>query len=275
MRVTVTRMTDMAYKDRASLPSAGDTRALLRLIAWMSPAFPVGAFSYSSGLEQAVADGGVSDAASLQDWLSGALAGGTSWNDAVLLAESYRAAGDAARLHAVAALAEAMAGSRERQMETMLQGEAFVAAASAWSSGLSHLRREREAASCPDGPDDQDHKPFHEPQKSGQVPDDPMTGRVAYPVAVGAVAGAHATGIEPAIAAYLHAAMSNQVSVAIRCGVLGQRAGVAVIAALEEEIAEAAEAAAASSLDDLGSAGILADIAGIRHETLTSRLFRS
>ncbi|WP_425530864.1 urease accessory protein UreF [Ferranicluibacter rubi] len=233
-------MTDM-LKDGQKQPSAsGGTQALLRLITWMSPAFPIGAFSYSAGLEQAVADGSVADAASLQDWLSGAIAEGAVWNDAVLLAESYRATEDVQRLNAVASLAEAMAGSRERQMETMLQGEAFIAAASAWPT----------------------------------VGDD-MLLRMAYPVAVGAVAGAHATGAEPAIAAYLHATASNQVSVAIRCGVLGQRAGVAVLAALESEIAATAVRAAASSLDDLGSAGLLADIAGIRHETLPSRLFRS
>ncbi|TCM58309.1 urease accessory protein [Rhizobium sp. PP-F2F-G48] len=222
-------------------PASGGTQALLRLMSWLSPAFPIGAFSYSSGLEQAVADGGVADAASLQDWLSGALAQGAGWNDAVLLAESYRAAGEVERLHAVAALAEAMAGSQERQMETMLQGEAFLAAASAWPTGN----------------------------------EDRLPERVAYPVAVGTVAGLHGAGLEPAIAAYLHASASNQISVAIRCGVLGQRAGVAVLAALETEIAVTAARAAASSLDDLGSAGILADIAGVRHETLASRLFRS
>lgn len=238
---TTTPMSDM-LKDGQKQPSAsGGTQALLRLITWMSPAFPIGAFSYSAGLEQAVADGSVADAASLQDWLSGSIAEGAVWNDAVLLAESYRAVGEVERLHAVASLAEAMAGSRERQMETMLQGEAFVAAALAWPTGLS----------------------------------DDMPERMAYPVAVGAVAGAHATGAEPAIAAYLHATASNQVSVAIRCGVLGQRAGVAVLAALEGEIAATAARGAASSLDDLGSAGLLADIAGIRHETLPSRLFRS
>ncbi|PYE45312.1 urease accessory protein [Rhizobium sp. PP-F2F-G20b] len=237
---TTIPMTDMLTHGQKQPSASGGTQALLRLITWMSPAFPIGAFSYSAGLEQAVADGSVADAASLQDWLSGAIAEGAVWNDAVLLAESYRAAEDVQRLHAVAALAEAMAGSRERQMETMLQGEAFIAAASAW------------------------------PTVGGDMPL-----CMAYPVAVGAVAGAHATGAEPAIAAYLHATASNQVSVAIRCGVLGQRAGVAVLAALEGEIAATAARAAASSLDDLGSAGLLADIAGIRHETLPSRLFRS
>ena len=219
----------------------GATQALLRLISWLSPAFPIGAFSYSSGLEQAVADGAVCDAPSLGDWLSGSLMQGSQWNDAVLLAESYHAQDDAVRLREVAALAEAMAGSRERQMETMLQGEAFLTAAAAWPSG---------PVAC-------------------------LGGRAAYSVAVGALAGAHATGLEAALAAYLHAGVSNQISVAIRCSVLGQHSGVALLARLESEIAETAARAADSTLDDLGSAGVLADIASLRHETLTSRLFRS
>lgn len=222
------------------VPERGTT-ALLRLAAWLSPAFPIGAFSYSGGLEQAVHDGQVRDRASLQAWLATVVGCGAQWNDAVLLAEAYRACDDPARLAAVAGLAGALAGSAERHRETMLQGEAFLAAAAAWP------------------------RPVH--GRIGTI--------AAYPVAVGAVAGAHATGLEPALAAYLLAAASNLVSVAIRCGVLGQRDGVAVLAALEAPVAEAAARAADSTLDDLGSATILADIASLRHETIATRLFRS
>ncbi len=218
-----------------------DTQALLRLVAWLSPAFPVGAFSYSNGLEQAVHDGHVGDAESLRGWLEALLCHGSGWNDAVLLGEAYRAFNDPLRLASVIALSEAMATSRERHMETLLQGEAFLVAARHWP-----------------------HPVF---ERLGEG--------VAYPVAVGAVASAHATGLEPAIAAYLHASVSNAVSVAIRCGVTGQRDGVGLIAALEPTIAEVARKASAASLDDLGSATITADISSLRHETLHSRLFRS
>ncbi len=230
MAATITPMTDRA-----------DTQALLRLVTWMSPAFPVGAFSYSGGLEQAVHDGLVTGAPGLARWLQALIRHGSSWNDAVLLAESYRACGDAARLAAVRELAEALAGSRERHMETMLQGEAFLTAATHWPHPLLET----------------------------------LTGAVAYPVAVGALAGAHRTGLEPALAAYLHSTVSNLVSVAIRCGVTGQTHGVGVLAGLEPVIAETAALASASSLDDLGSATITADISALRHEALYSRLFRS
>ncbi|UDF32547.1 UNVERIFIED_ORG: hypothetical protein LHK14_25835 (plasmid) [Roseateles sp. XES5] len=218
-----------------------ETLDLLRLMTWLSPAFPVGAFSYSGGLEQAVADGDVWDAGTLQDWLESLLTQGNLWNDAVLFAEAHRAAGDADRLAEAAALAGALSGSAERHRETMLQGEAFLSAAASWPHPvLEWLGR-----------------------------------AAAYPVAVGAVAAAHGVAAEAGLAAYLHAVTSNLVSVAIRCGIIGQRHGVAVLAALEARIVGLAAAAAASTLDDLGSATMRAEIASLRHETLPTRLFRS
>ncbi|HTO31709.1 MAG TPA: urease accessory protein UreF [Pararhizobium sp.] len=218
-----------------------DTQGLLRLVTWLSPAFPVGAFSYSGGLEQAVHDGLVTDADGLFDWLEALIRHGSGWNDAVLLAESYRVHDDAVKLEQVRELAEALAGSRERHQETTLQGGAFLTATAHWPHPVLET----------------------------------LTRAVAYPVAVGAVAGAHRTGLEPASAAYLHANASNLVSVAIRCGIMGQTLGVGVLAGLEPVISETVARAAESRLDDLGSATITADIAALRHETLHSRLFRS
>ncbi|WLS03056.1 urease accessory protein UreF [Shinella oryzae] len=215
--------------------------ALVRLMTWLSPAFPVGAFSYSGGLEQVVSDGDVRDAATLRDWLSSLLSHGNLWNDAVLFAEAHRNVDAEEQLKAVADLAEALAGSAERHRETMLQGSAFLAAASGWPHPVLDVLGEA----------------------------------AAYPVAVGAVAGGHGIAAEAALAAFLHAVASNLVSVAIRCGVIGQRDGVAVLAGLEPQVIAMAERAAGSTLDDLGSATIRAEIAGLRHETLTTRLFRS
>lgn len=231
--------TDMTI--HTSMTDAPDTTALLRLVTWLSPAFPTGAFSYSGGLEQAVHDGLVTDAADLESWLSLVIQSGAGWNDAVLLAESYRACADATRLGAVMELAEALAGSRERHMETMLQGEAFLEAASHWPHPVLESL----------GP------------------------KAAYPVAVGAVAGAHGAGLEQAAAAYIHAQASNMVSAAIRCSVTGQRGGVGVLARLEPVIAATAAKVPESTRDDLGAATIEADVVALRHETLGSRLFRS
>ncbi|UNZ49730.1 urease accessory protein UreF [Agrobacterium tumefaciens] len=215
--------------------------ALLRLMAWMSPAFPVGGFSYSGGLEKAVEDRRVGDAAALRDWLETLLRCGSLWNDAVFLAHAWRNAGDAAVLSETADLARALAGSAERYRETVLLGDAFVAAAGAWPHAVLDV-----------------------------LPKD-----VPYPIAVGAVAAGHAVPLRDTIAAFLHAGVSQIVSASIRLGVAGQKDGVAILAASEAIIAEMAARAMQSTLDDLGSATIIADTAAMRHETQGTRLFRS
>ncbi|WP_407703797.1 urease accessory protein UreF [Xaviernesmea oryzae] len=226
----------------ASQPgSASATTALLRLMTWLSPAFPVGAFSYSSGLEQAISSGMPQDGEALFDWLQALLLHGSLWNDAVLLAEAHRCIDRPEPLADVAALAEALAGGRERHQETMLQGSAFLAAASAWPHPVLSMLEQG----------------------------------AAYPVAVGAVAGAHGIGCMAAVAAYLQAALANQTSVAIRCGLIGQVQAVGLLARLEALVENTAARASDSSLEALGTATLLAEIATLAHETLPSRLFRS
>ncbi|MDF1634902.1 urease accessory protein UreF [Mycoplana sp. MJR14] len=218
-----------------------DTRGLLRLMAWLSPAFPVGGFAWSGGLERAVADRMVTDAGGLSAWLATLLAHGALWNDAVLFAEAWRRVDDEAGLADLADLGLALAGSAERHAETLSLGRAFVSAAAAWPQAVL-----------------------------ARLPQD-----VPYPVAAGAIAAAHGVPVEEALAAYLHAALSQSVSAGIRLGVCGQAEGVVILAGLEEAIAAVSARAAAGTLDDLGGAAVRADIASLRHETQHSRLFRS
>ena len=215
----------------------GEDLGILRLLTWLSPAFPVGAFGYSHGLERAIADGEVYDRASLADWISFLITHGSAWNDAVIFNAAAMAPPDA--WPGIAELAEALAPSRERHAETMNQGAAFGLAVAAW----------------PDA--------------------DPHLGRTPYPVAVGAACALAGIAPKPALIAWLHAFAAAQVSVALRAIPLGQTDGVAVLAGLEPTILATAARAAASTLDDLGSASICADIAALRHETQDVRLFLS
>jgi len=215
--------------------------ALLRLMTWLSPAFPVGSFSYSHGIECAVHEEGIGDAGSLEDWLLQLLRSGSGWNDAVLFAEAWRGASSGGDLTPVAELAEALSGSEERHRETMLQGSAFIAAAAAWP----HDFLGRLPANCP------------------------------YCVAVGAVAGVHRVGLVDALSAFLQAFVSSLVQASIRLGVVGQRGAVVTMAKLESAVLDVARRAAVSSLDDLGSCTFLSDIAAMRHETQQTRLFRT
>lgn len=90
-----------------------------RIMAWLSPSFPTGAFAYSHGLEYAVHIREIHDADSLHSWLLTILEQGAAWNDALLLAAAYRG-------EAVGELASALAGSKERHQETWDQGRAFA-----------------------------------------------------------------------------------------------------------------------------------------------------
>src|SRR3954468_12438223 len=109
--------------------------ALYRLMAWLSPAYPVGAFSYSSGIEWAVESGDITNAATLQRWLGVMIAEGGGFCDAVFFAHAHRAAQtvDDKALRDVAELAAAFVPSKERYLETTAQGRAFVEATrAAW-----------------------------------------------------------------------------------------------------------------------------------------------
>jgi urease accessory protein len=99
-----------------------DIGALITLAQWLSPSFPIGAFSYSHGLETAVQTGVIRDADSLQAWLRDIVTHGAGRNDAILLAAAYR--GD--DLGTLDALARALAPSSERLSEAAQQGAAFV-----------------------------------------------------------------------------------------------------------------------------------------------------
>jgi urease accessory protein len=218
-----------------------DKQSLFRLMTWLSPAFPVGGFAYSGGLEAAVREGHVHDAAELRQWLESAIDHGQFHNDAVLLAEAWHSIGDATRLADVADLARALAGSAERHLEITAQGDAFVEAAAPWRPVVTEtLGRE-----------------------------------IPYCVAVGAIAAANGVALQETLTAWFYATTSQSISAAIRLSIFGQREAMALVAELEPTILGAARRAAASTLDDLGSAAIIADIMSARHEQLHSRLFRS
>jgi urease accessory protein len=237
----------------ATLPSVSamdeaEAAALYRLMTWLSPAFPVGAFSYSSGIEWAVEAGDISDAASLRGWLAAMLADGSGFCDGVFLAHAHRAAAarDVSALRDIAELAAAFVPSRERQLETSAQGRAFIEIArAAWNcDGLDAM-----IANC--------------------------EGAIVYPVAVALVSSAHAIPLAPTMHAFLHALASNWISAGARLVPLGQTDSQRVLVQLEPVVVATAGRALVASLDDLGSATFRADLASLRHETQYTRLFRS
>lgn len=233
-----------------------NTAGLYRLLSFLSPAFPVGAFTYSHGLEQVIEEEGVSDPKSLEKWLTDILKFGAGHNDALLLRETMRRAneGDKSSLLELIDLGLALQPSSERHLETSAQGTAFAnAIGQAWTPDTENTAGVLLANLL----------------KQGAVE------RWPYPVAVGLTAAAWDIPEEAAVTGFLHAFASNIISAAIRAVPLGQNQGQRVLAAMEPVIAHICEETAAQGLEDLGSSTLLADIASMNHETKYSRLFRS
>lgn len=217
------------------IDSMTDAATLLTLTQWFSPAYPVGAFAYSHGLEQAVAEGRVSDADSGEAWIGEVLTLGSPRTDVTLLGAAHDA--DAPALARIDALARALAPSRERLLETAQQGQSFAQTTRAiWG---------------------------------GDLPD------LTYPVALGRAARLMGLPLDTVAMLYLHAFAANLTSAAIRIVPLGQTEGQAALARLSRLCPAIAAEALRDTLDDIGSCAFLADIASMRHETLYSRIFRS
>ena len=222
---------------------------LYRLLAWLSPAYPIGAFSYSHGVETAVEEGFIKDRASLVGWLQTVLTDGTGRVDGALFAVAWRAADakDWKTFDAVAERAAAWRGTSEMALESRQQGGSFLSITkNAWKHPDLEAAHER------------------------------LAGEIALPVAVALAAAVHGIALEMALSGYLHAFTANLISAALRTVPLGQSDGQLALAALEAYVNQTARAAmAVQSLDDVGTATPLLDWCSLKHETQYTRLFRS
>jgi urease accessory protein len=218
------------------MTSITDRMPLLHLLAWLSPAFPTGGFAYSHGLEWAIEVSAITDADTLQAWLTDVVTQGSARSDSILLRHGYRNASDPSVLRDIATLALAATPSRERRDEALNQGRAFRLAVAPWTD----------------------------------VPDD-----LPYAVAVGAAAARQGIPEDDTTVAYVQAFTSNLISAAVRLVPLGQTTGLRVLAALQPIILVVANETKAATLDDLGGCAFRSDLAAMRHETQYTRLFRS
>jgi urease accessory protein len=227
-----------------ALGSSQMAASSLPLTIWLSPAFPVGSFAYSHALEWAVQTGQIRDLASACDWIGGLFQYGGLRNDAILLSVSWRATceGDHPGLSDCNDLALALAGSRERNLETSAQGNAFmVAIAAAWACQASSS----------------------------------IKGDIAYPVAVGLVSATYGIALATTLEATLTSMLANLASALVRLSTLGQSDGQRLIAAHLPTVRGLAAFATNARLDDIGGAAFQSDIGSLRHETQHTRLFRT
>jgi len=222
--------------------------ALYRLMTWQSPSYPLGAFSYSHGLEYAVEAGLVADRVSLRDWVASAVTEGAGRSDSALLAAAWRATAeeDQAALEAIVELAGAWRGTAETALESRAQGAAFLTTTrAAWP----HPMLDELALK---------HR-----------------GEVALPVSVGVAAALHHVPLAAVTTGFLHGFAANLISAGIRLIPLGQTDGQRVIGEIEPIILAASESILATPLDCIGTAAPMLDWCSMRHETQYTRLFRS
>ena len=235
-------------RDCAITAEALTPAALYRLMTWFSPGYPIGAFSYSSGIEWTVEAGDISDATTLRSWLTVMLAEGGGYCDAVFFAHAYRAAAemDERALRAASELAIAFAPSKERHLETTRRAVRFS------TSPAPHGRAPHSIVST-------------------RLP----TGLLRFPSRSPPPAQVRALRSRQRFGCYLHALAANLVSAGVRLIPLGQSDGQRVLAALEPVVTATAARALTTPLDEVASTAIRADLASMHHETQYTRLFRS
>jgi urease accessory protein len=271
--------TSMNTSTEANNANAG---ALYRLLAWVSPAFPIGAFSYSHGLEAAVEGGAIHDRPSLEGWVEAIIIRGSGRMDADILRDAYRAAvdDDAVAAEMVNRRGIAYRATAELALESSQQGQAFLATWRAvWADphppssdgpgpSLSRIAGE--------GLQERGSKPLSRMAGEGGGAHSASTGEgVCYPAAFGVAAARAGIALDDALLGYLQAFAANLISAGMRLGIVGQTDGQRILAALEPKIVAAAGAALTREPADFGSATFAVDIASMAHETQYTRLFRS
>jgi urease accessory protein len=219
--------------------------SLLRLMALVSPALPIGGFAYSQGLEQAVALGWVHDEASAGAWIIGLATESLARVEVPLLARLHAAwsTRDVAVVRALNDRLWAMRGTRELRAEEVDLGRALGRVLV--SLGID------------------DAAPW-------------ATDAKATHLALFALAAVRfAIPIEPAALGYVFSRVESQASAAARTVPLGQSATQRILAAASQSIPEAVERGLCFQDDEIGFSPVGQSIASSGHERLYSRLFRS
>lgn len=218
-------------------------QGLLKLHTWLSPAFPTGAYTFSHGLEAAIADERIADRDSCEAWLVDVLEHGSGWNDAVIFAHAWRYTNrlDVSGIEELNALAIALQPSAERLFETHTQADAFLRAATAWPAALLVTLKD-------------------------------LTPSLSLPVVSGVLVATHNIPLAIAMAAMLQSVLSNLAWVAARLVPLGQSDVLSMVAKLEHRILSLTEKAGCATLDELGGCALLSDIASMQHERLVCRI---
>ena len=223
-------------------------QTIYTLQTWFSPSFPVGAYTYSHGLENAFEQGLVTNVDQAVDWIGEIISSGNGFADAVFALRAFDAAADnnSDDLSKIAEFAAAFSGTKELRLESEAQGAAFI----------EIIQKV-------------------EPNTGIKLLTDGWPGPYTYPVALGAAAGAIGIDRHALATAYLHGFVSNLASALVRIVPLGQTDGQRIISQLSKVVEQAVTNALTTKLTELSTSTLMVDLTSMQHEIQYTRLFRS
>jgi urease accessory protein len=222
------------------------THSLLALLQLVSPALPVGAYTYSEGIETLVQTNQITTALALEQWLVQELRYGAIRVEAMVLVRAYRAAVDldVSQLQDWNQWISAFRETAELRQQSWQMGRSL-------SRLLEELQPEAHALL-------RDWK-------------DPCNFAVAFAVA----AAGWQIDCPAAVLGYLHSWAANLINAGVRLIPLGQTQGQQLLLSLSSSLAETSQQALIAPDDQLECCSWGASLASMNHETLYSRLFRS
>lgn len=222
--------------------------ALNRLLQLTSPMLPVGAYSYSQGLEWAIDAGTVHDQETAQHWIGQVLRHNQATFDLPILVRLYQAwqmqeaqlASDWNQFY--------LAGrdTSESWAETRQMGFSLVKLLNALPSVSGRLLEQLNAFET-----------------------------VSFPAAYAGIAAEWGIAVDDMLQGYAWGWLENQASAAMKAVPLGQVAGQTILLSLAEELPDLARHAQTMTDDEISNFNPLFSLAGCLHETQYSRLFRS
>ena len=214
---------------------------ILKLLTWNNQAFPIGSYSFSSGLEYAVESNLITTGDELQSWLKNLLNFGSIQTDAILLVEAWKLMRKKKyrNLIELNCFATSLNQSYEKYIENYEQGKSFIKITSdAWN---------------------------HKFQSKN----------LTFPLAYASSAYQENIKLEETLICYLHANLCNLLSAGIKLIPLGQTEGQRIQIKLNLYIEEEYKIILKKDMNDIGNCGWVNDIVSMQHENQFTRIFRT
>ena len=214
---------------------------ILKLLTWNNQSYPIGSYSFSSGLEYAIETNVIKSAKDLRDWLKASLKYGNLQSDAILLAEAWRLIRNNKenQILELNNFAISLNQSNERYIESLEQGMSFIKISK----------------------DTWDHE-F-------------MNDHLMFPIAYACSAAQENIILEDTLLSYLHSNLCNLLGAGVKLIPLGQTEGQKIQLKLNSFIQKEYKNILKKNINYIGNCGWFNDIVSMKHENQYTRIFRT